>query len=114
MLPDFERPDRIGEFYGNPKTRPFAELLIDCEDTGRSGSRALRRPTAQRWEPTRSHIPPETTLTCWPVFTDMRFFRLQSRLTTLRIRASSGKKLVRDGEGVRRWPAQIRINTASG
>ena len=31
-LPDFERADRIGEFYGNPKTRTFAELLIDCEE----------------------------------------------------------------------------------
>jgi hypothetical protein len=27
MLPDFERADRIGEFYRNPKTRTFAELL---------------------------------------------------------------------------------------
>jgi hypothetical protein len=27
MLPDFERADRIGEFWG-----PFAELLIDCEE----------------------------------------------------------------------------------
>jgi hypothetical protein len=32
MLPDFERADRIGEFWGNPKTRAFAELLIDCEE----------------------------------------------------------------------------------
>jgi hypothetical protein len=32
MLPDFERVDRIGEFWGNPKTRTFAELLIDCEE----------------------------------------------------------------------------------
>ena len=32
MLPDFERADRIGEFWGNPKTRTFAELLIDCEE----------------------------------------------------------------------------------
>ncbi len=31
-LPDFDRADRIGEFYGNPKTRTFAELLIDCEE----------------------------------------------------------------------------------
>jgi len=31
MLPDFDRADRIGEFWGNPKTRTFAELLIDCE-----------------------------------------------------------------------------------
>jgi hypothetical protein len=32
MLPDFDRADRIGEFWGNPKTRTFAELLIDCEE----------------------------------------------------------------------------------
>jgi hypothetical protein len=32
MLSDFERADRIGEFGGNPKTRTFAELLIDCEE----------------------------------------------------------------------------------
>jgi hypothetical protein len=30
MFPDFERADRIGEFWGNPKTSTFAELLIDC------------------------------------------------------------------------------------
>ena len=29
MLPDFERADRIGEFWGYPERRPFAELLID-------------------------------------------------------------------------------------
>jgi hypothetical protein len=32
MLTDFDRADRIGEFYGNVKTRTFAELLLDCED----------------------------------------------------------------------------------
>ena len=32
MLPDFDRADRIGEFYGNPETRTFAELLIDAEE----------------------------------------------------------------------------------
>jgi hypothetical protein len=31
MLPDFDRADRIGELL-NPKTRTFAELLIDCEE----------------------------------------------------------------------------------
>ena len=31
MLPEFERAGRIGEFYGDPRTRTFAELLIDCE-----------------------------------------------------------------------------------
>jgi hypothetical protein len=31
-LPDFERADRIGEFWGYPESRTFAELLIDCEE----------------------------------------------------------------------------------
>lgn len=30
--PDFERPDRIGEFCGDPQSRALAELLIDCEE----------------------------------------------------------------------------------
>ena len=32
MLPDFERADRIGEFWGYPESRTFAELLIGCEE----------------------------------------------------------------------------------
>ena len=32
MLPDFERADRIGSYWGNPATRSFAELLIDREE----------------------------------------------------------------------------------
>jgi hypothetical protein len=32
MLPAFERADAIGAYWGNPKTRTFAELLIDCEE----------------------------------------------------------------------------------
>jgi hypothetical protein len=32
MLPDFERADRIGEFWGYPQSRTFAELPIDCEE----------------------------------------------------------------------------------
>jgi hypothetical protein len=35
--PDFDRADAIGSYWGNPKTRTFAELLIDCE-----GDRVLR------------------------------------------------------------------------
>ena len=31
-LPDFDPVGRIGEFYGNPKTRTFAGLLIDAEE----------------------------------------------------------------------------------
>ena len=34
MLPDFERADRIGEFWGYPQSRVFVELPIDCEGTG--------------------------------------------------------------------------------
>ena len=32
MLPDFERADRIGEFWSYPQSHAFAELLIDCEE----------------------------------------------------------------------------------
>jgi hypothetical protein len=32
MLPDLERADRIGKFWGYPETRTFGELLIDCEE----------------------------------------------------------------------------------
>jgi len=32
MLPDFDRVDRISSYWGNPATRSFAELLIDCEE----------------------------------------------------------------------------------
>jgi len=28
-LPDFDRAERIGEFWGHPETRSFGELLID-------------------------------------------------------------------------------------
>jgi hypothetical protein len=28
-LPDFDRAERIGEFWGYPETRTFGELLID-------------------------------------------------------------------------------------
>jgi hypothetical protein len=31
-LPDLDRADRIGEFWGYPESRAFAELLIDCEE----------------------------------------------------------------------------------
>ena len=31
-LPDIERAERIGEFWGHPKTRMFGELLIDLEE----------------------------------------------------------------------------------
>jgi hypothetical protein len=34
MLPDFERADRIGEFWGYPESRAFAELLIVCKEEG--------------------------------------------------------------------------------
>jgi hypothetical protein len=31
-LAEFDRADRIGEFWGHPETRSFGELLIDLED----------------------------------------------------------------------------------
>jgi hypothetical protein len=51
MLPDFERADRIDEFWGNPKTRTFAELLIDCDEDRtleRCSSGCCERPIASR------------------------------------------------------------------
>ena len=35
MFPDFERADRIGEFWGYPETRTFGELLTGCEEDRR-------------------------------------------------------------------------------
>ena len=32
MLPDFERADRIGEFWSYPQSRAFGVLLIDREE----------------------------------------------------------------------------------
>ena len=32
VLPDFERADRIGEFWSHSESRTFAELLIDLEE----------------------------------------------------------------------------------
>ena len=32
MLPHLERANRIGEFWGYPESREFAELLIDCQE----------------------------------------------------------------------------------
>ena len=31
-LPEFDRVGAIQSYWGNPKTRPFRELLIDCEE----------------------------------------------------------------------------------
>jgi hypothetical protein len=32
LQPDFERVATIGEYWANPKTRAFADLLIECEE----------------------------------------------------------------------------------
>ena len=37
LLPDFERADRIGDFWSSRRGRAFAELLIDSRRIGRSG-----------------------------------------------------------------------------
>jgi hypothetical protein len=60
MLPDFERADRLGEFWGYPESRAFAELLIDCEEDrtpsggagwDAAGGREAIGAWASRWEP---------------------------------------------------------------
>jgi non-ribosomal peptide synthetase component F len=33
MLPDHQRAPRIGEFFGDPRTQTFAQLLIDLEES---------------------------------------------------------------------------------
>jgi hypothetical protein len=38
MLPDYDRARRIGDFWIEPRSRRFAELLIDCEESWRSAS----------------------------------------------------------------------------
>lgn len=32
LLPDYDRAGRIGEYFQDPRTRNFAELLIDSEE----------------------------------------------------------------------------------
>jgi hypothetical protein len=50
MLPDFDRADRLGEFWSYPQSRTFSELLIDCEEdrTLRCSSGSCARPSANR------------------------------------------------------------------
>ena len=62
MLPDFERADRIGEFWSYTESRAFAELLIDCEEVrnpsgGAWGSLRERRQGSSR-EPGMAGSPP--------------------------------------------------------
>ena len=36
MLPHHQRASRIGEFFGDPRTQTFAQLLIDLEESPHS------------------------------------------------------------------------------
>jgi hypothetical protein len=55
MLPDFDGADRIGEFWGYPKSRAFAELLIDCEED-RTPQGGARRDAAEGGPTAIGHI----------------------------------------------------------
>ncbi len=87
MLPDLERAERIGEFYGNPKTRTFAELLIDCEEdrtlravlvgmlreADRSGPSLGPTSSAAGPVPPSPSSDPTTATTCAPVLDGRRW-----------------------------------------
>jgi hypothetical protein len=58
MLPDFDRVDRIGEFWASPETRSFGELLIDLEEdkAARAVGFGLLREMERKWhEPGSRH-----------------------------------------------------------
>ena len=58
-LPDFERDDRIGEFWSYPESRTFSELLIDCEEdrTLRAGARRDAGRSERAWAIGRTWSP---------------------------------------------------------
>ena len=45
MLPNLERAERIGEYWGHPETQRLRELLIDA--AGGEGGGSPRRPTGR-------------------------------------------------------------------
>jgi hypothetical protein len=54
-LPDFDRIDRIGEFWASPETRTFGELLIDLEE-----DQAARRSCSGCWRKWSGSSPEST------------------------------------------------------
>ena len=54
ILPDFDRAERIGDFWGSPATKSLGELLIDFEED--RVARARRRREAARERASRGRL----------------------------------------------------------
>ena len=59
MLPDLDRADAIGSYWGNPVTRAFAELPVLGVDLGQRGHQRIRqRPRLHRRRSSQYYVLP--------------------------------------------------------